>query len=285
MVMERGDCLEDLSGRIFGRLTVVNYAGNYKWNCKCSCGNVKQIRGGDLKAGKTRSCGCLQKEIAADRVRNNLLGMRFGKLVVESFDRVYNHSVMWRCRCDCGNEVVVYGKYLTNGDTKSCGCLMSEVLKERNIKHGLAHQSRLYTIWKGMRERCNNKNNSEYESYGGRGITVCQEWDDYERFFQWAMENGFDESLPARLCSIDRINNDEGYSPDNCRWVSMSQQARNTRRNRLLTYNGETKPAVEWGEIFGINPGYIINRIDRYGWSVEDAIATPVLPIGTRYGS
>lgn len=276
--------MENLSGRVFGRLTVVDYAGNYKWNCKCSCGVSKEVRGGDLKAGKTKSCGCLRKEIVTNMVRNNLLGMRFGKLTVVSFDGADNYRTMWHCKCDCGNEVTVYGKYLTNGDTKSCGCLVSEVLKERNTKHGLSHQSRLYTIWKGMRERCNNKNSSEYANYGGRGIIVCPEWDDYEKFFQWAMDNGFDESLPRRECSIDRINNDGNYSPDNCRWVSASQQARNTRRNRLLTYDGETKSAVEWGEAFGINPRYIINRIDRYGWSVEDAITTPVLPIGAKHG-
>lgn len=276
--------VEDLSGQIFGRLTVVKYAGNYKWDCLCSCGTRKSIRGSDLRSGRTNSCGCLRKELASENGLIDLLGKRFGRLEVIEFSGTNSRGAMWKCKCDCGNEAIVKSEYLINGDTKSCGCLKSDVLKERNYKHGQSKQSRLYSIWKGMRERCYNENYEGYKNYGGRGITVCKEWDDFKNFELWANNNGYDESLPADECSIDRIDNDGMYSPSNCRWTSRTQQARNTRRNRYLTYRGETKLLVEWGETYNIDPKYIAQRIDKYGWSVEDAITTPVLPNGVRRG-
>lgn len=279
-----GEQLEDLTGEIFGRLTVLDYAGNYKWNCKCSCGVQKAVRGGDLRSGRTKSCGCLRKELTSARWRADLAGQKFGRLTVKEYVGSKKYCSLWRCVCDCGNEAIVKGKYLLNGDTKSCGCLITDVLKERNTTHGLSYKSRLYTVWKGMRDRCNNPHSDEYKNYGGRGISVCQEWNDFVAFYQWAVNNGYDESLPSTECSIDRIDNNGNYCPDNCRWTSMTQQARNTRRNRFLSHNGEKKTVVEWGEIYKICPQYIIQRIDRYGWSVEDAITTPVLHKGAKYG-
>lgn len=276
--------MDDLSGKVFGRLTVISYAGDYKWNCICSCGSQKAVRGSDLRSGRTTSCGCLRKEALLQRFHTKLTGERFGRLVVESFYDTNNRNTLWKCKCDCGKEVIVKGTYLVNGDTKSCGCLKRDRTIERNTTHGMAHQTRLYTVWKGMRERCYNVNCSEYQNYGGRGVTICPEWDDFSCFAQWAEENGYNESLPASECSIDRIDNNGIYEPSNCRWVSMSQQARNTRRNRLLFYDGQVKPAVEWGEIYGINSKNITQRIDKYGWSVADAITTPVLRGGIKHG-
>ena len=219
----------DLTGKQFGRLTVIEYAGDYKWRCRCECGTEKNIRGGDLIAGRTKSCGCLRKELIRDRRLQDLTGLRFGRLQVVGISNTeYNH-VTWKCACDCGNTIEAPTSYLVSGDTKSCGCLKSETMINRNLKHGFSHKERLYHIWKGMHERCENANSISYENYGGRGIQVCEEWDDYAVFREWALANGYDESLPTKECTIDRKDNNKGYYPWNCQWASMTIQAANRR--------------------------------------------------------
>ena len=122
-----------------------------------------------------------------------------------------------------------------------------------------------------MKNRCNNPNEPRYSDYGGRGITVCQEWlDDFMNFYNWAMENGYSDEL-----SIDRINNDKGYSPDNCRWSTKKEQANNTRTSHNITYKGQTKTLTEWSEILGLSFHLLSNRINKYGWSIERAFETP----------
>lgn len=160
---------------------------------------------------------------------NELSGKRFGRLLV--LERAGSNSKgnsLWRCRCDCGNEAVIVGYSLTGGRSKSCGCLHHEKLSVRNQQekrtHGETH-TRLYTIWRGMRQRCENANRKHYSDYGGRGITVCPEWDEsYEAFRDWAVSNDYRDDL-----TIDRIDNDKGYFPENCRWVTMSVQNANRR--------------------------------------------------------
>ena len=160
---------------------------------------------------------------------SDLTGMRFGRLVVVS--RAGSNAkgnALWRCRCDCGKETVVVGYSLNGGRSKSCGCLHHEQLSTRNRNekrtHGETH-TRLYTIWRGIRCRCNNKTDSHYSDYGGRGITVCAAWNNsFEAFRDWAVANGYRNDL-----TIDRINNDGGYTPDNCRWTTMSVQNANRR--------------------------------------------------------
>lgn len=137
-------------------------------------------------------------------------------------------------------------------------------------KHGLKN-TRLYRIWLGMKDRCNNPNTSRYLDYGGRGITVCDEWnDDFKSFYDWSMSHGYSDIL-----TIDRIDNDKGYSPDNCRWVTMLIQANNSRHNHNITYKGETHSLSDWSRILGLSFHLLSNRINRYGWSVENAFETP----------
>lgn len=202
-------------------------------------------------------------------------GNRYGKLTVCGHSRgkydKYGHY-LWKCVCDCGNVCFVKGAHLRNGNTKSCGCLHSEALSERNEKHGLAG-SRIYKIYKGMKRRCKSKSYCDYKDYGGRGIKLCAEWDGEhgaENFVKWSLENGYNDNL-----SIDRIDVNGDYSPNNCRWANMKTQANNKRSNHVLEYNGERHTLTEWSEITGLSVGTIEARLRLLGWSIEKALTTP----------
>lgn len=162
--------------------------------------------------------------------RIKMEGLRFGRLTVEAEQgRDKSGAVMWRCKCDCGKYATVRGADLRRGQQKSCGCLRVETTSERDFVHGDS-RSRLHTVWKGMRARCNNPHHTGYKNYGGRGIRLCPEWDDFEVFRNWALANGYDENAPRGQCTIDRINPDGNYCPENCRWADSVEQRHNQRR-------------------------------------------------------
>lgn len=222
--------VKDISGETFGRLTVVKRVENDKhnkarWLCRCSCGNEKIVVGSNLLSGRTSSCGCLISE--------DLSGKRFGRLTVlrrcnEEVNHSYGHSV-WICVCNCGKETVVYGSSLLQGRTKSCGCYQAETARQANSTHGQSN-TRLHRIWAGMKERCCNINAANYKNYGGRGISVCEEWmRDFVAFRDWAVTHGYSDDL-----SIDRIDVNGNYDPENCRWATAKEQNNNKRNNRLL---------------------------------------------------
>lgn len=177
---------------------------------------------------------------------------------------------MWNCVCDCGNRVTVRAENLRTGNTTSCGCYAKE--NHPCITHGLS-KTRIATIFNGMKQRCYNPNNYEYDLYGGRGIRICQDWmDDSSNFFNWAFENGFVEDAKQAENSIDRIDPDGDYCPENCRWVDSYTQANNTRKNIYYEWNGERHTLTEWSRIVGINSGTLYHRINRLGWSIEEAL-------------
>ena len=170
----------------------------------------------------------------------DLTGEKYGRLTVVSFDKLEKRKAYWKCSCDCGLSVVVSGNNLRSGNTKSCGCLRRETARKRgelNTAHGESHgkRTRLYTIWCGMHQRCKNPNRDAFNLYGGKGVTVCEEWHDYETFRAWAYANGFKDQpkgTPHKIAlSIDRIDPSKGYAPENCQWITRSENTARANKN------------------------------------------------------
>lgn len=203
----------------------------------------------------------------------DLTGQRFGRLVALRHEATPGAKTFWFCRCDCGKEVLVgYGE-LKSGNTRSCGCLRketaSEHLREITRKHGM-FGTRLYHIWDSMKARCYNKNHAAYKNYGGRGISVCKDWrKNFESFYKWAIENGYQEHL-----TIDRIDNNGDYCPQNCRWATYLEQAENRRSTIFLTVLGETKTISEWSAETGISKSCIRYRL-KTGWPEDKIFSNP----------
>lgn len=200
----------------------------------------------------------------------DMTGLRLGRLTVIGRADSIAGKAAWLCRCDCGKETVVRGYSLRNGDTQSCGCLHEEIIARGNFVHG-ASRSRLYGIWSTMKARCSNPNQDYFYRYGERKISVCEEWQTFEPFYEWAMANGYREDL-----TIDRMNNDGDYCPDNCRWATRKEQANNTSKTIHITYGGETHTLSEWSEIVGVPKTALWKRIYQRNWSVEKALTTPL---------
>lgn len=196
-----------------------------------------------------------------------LNGMIFGDLeVIEVSDRDKWNNMMYNCKCKCGNYKVIRASDLTRGHTTSCGCKISKANKSRSTHNKT--NTRLYRIWAGMKTRCHNDNDKGYINYGGRGIKICNEWsDDFEKFYSWAITHGYKSNL-----SIDRINNDGNYEPNNCRWVTSEVQGNNKSNNKYITYNGQTKSIMDWAEIIKIPYPTLWNRLYKYNWTIEQAL-------------
>lgn len=200
-----------------------------------------------------------------NRPMKDLSGERFGRLVAVSLverDKDRNHK--WLFRCDCGAEKVIRVNLVKQGRTSSCGCLFQEMMVERNTKHGLSRGNpKEYRSWKDMRARCKNPNDSDFANYGGRGIKVCPEWEDFAAFLSdmGSRPDGF---------TLDRIDVNGDYSADNCRWASAPTQARNKRNNNNIKIGGITKTLTEWCREYGIERSKVRYRL-AHGWSVEEA--------------
>lgn len=199
----------------------------------------------------------------------DLTGNRYGRLTVLGFAYSKNNTSYWYCKCDCGTEKVISGNLMKSKHIQSCGCLSKELSSVRFRKHG-QHGTRLYNIWKNMKLRTSNANCKESERYVLRGISICEEWEnDFNSFQEWALDNGYSDEL-----TIDRIDNDKGYYPENCRWTTMKVQNRNKENTYKCKYKGEEKPLTEWAEILGLNYKKVYQRIYRH-WDIERAFTTP----------
>lgn len=193
----------------------------------------------------------------------DLTGCKFGLLTVVERAPNDGRRTMWKCQCDCGNIVVVRAENLKSGNTKSCGCQA----RRNHFKHGMSN-TKLAGILNGMIQRCNNKNHQEYGIYGGRGITVCDDWVcDHKSFYEWAIANGYREGL-----SIDRIDSNGNYEPSNCRWADTITQANNTRKNVYIEHDGEIHTISEWSQIIGVNYHTLWRRVVKQGRSIGDVV-------------
>jgi hypothetical protein len=199
--------------------------------------------------------------------------MKYERLaVLERVKKEGQSNAYCRCLCDCGIEKIVRETHLKSGAIKSCGCLSREIASKNNSTHG-ERKTRLYSIWTNMKSRCYVESYTGFHKWGGRGIAVCDEWrNSYGTFRTWALLNGYNDNL-----TLDRIDNNGDYAPENCRWVSMKQQNRNRRNTTMLEHNGEVKSLSEWSEITGIPMGTLRYRISTAKWPISKALETPVL--------
>lgn len=226
--------LVELSGKKFGRWTVLKREGTKKygycqfptWLCKCDCGNERVVTGAQLRSGKSLSCGCLNDEIIKNQGHNEneLVGSRFGRLVVQS--KVFKPGrtgTLWLCKCDCGSEKVIRVMLLKKGITTSCGCLSRELTSQIKRTHGFSsHPS--YGTWRSMIVRCTDSTSKEYKNYGGRGISICDRWQDVNNFIA---DMG---ARPSKQHSLDRIDVNGNYEPENCKWSTAPEQMKNRRK-------------------------------------------------------
>lgn len=201
----------------------------------------------------------------------DLTGQRFGKLIV--IERAENYvqpngqkKTQWHCKCDCGNEIITVGYNLTRGVCTSCGCVRIERLVQMNKTHGKSNHI-LFSKWEHMKDRCYNPKDKRYKNYGGRGIKICDEWlNSFESFYEWSLENGYQDGL-----SIDRIDVNGNYEPNNCRWTTWDVQCNNRTNNVYIEYNGEIKTLKQWCDILNIDYKKAHNRIHKLKWDAKRA--------------
>lgn len=277
-IKKEHDAIDTHIGKIYGELTVLDDYYDRKrkariFKCKCSCGKEKIVRRYEVLNGTIKHCGDMIHRVNKKNNNQKYIGKRYGSLTIEGFD--YNEEkrlVLWICRCDCGNLRVVSPFRVKKGDVYACDECTEQRAKELNriasTTHGLSG-TRIYNIWIGMRDRCNNPKNDSYKYYGGRGIKVCEEWyKSFESFYKWAMSNGYKEHL-----TIDRINNDKGYEPDNCRWATYKEQNNNKRNNRKnLMIDGVEKSLKEWSNESQFTIQAIVYRLNVKKMSPKEAI-------------
>lgn len=265
---------ESLIGNSFGRLIVLE-KGNKKnghryWICKCECGNKKEISHGALKSGNTKSCGCIRKEVATKasatlnlkaKPRKDITSKRFGSLVAVAINgKSKNGKNVWKCICDCGATTYVPVGDLSSGNSKSCGCKTKDALRnyvqEKKKNAVKSPHLKAANIWKKMISRCYDQLNKDFPNYGGRGISVCDQWMDFKSFFN-------DMGDPPDGMSIDRIDNNGNYEPSNCRWATSTEQARNKRNNVIVEYKGERMTVAEASIKSGIPASTIYSRVTK----------------------
>jgi hypothetical protein len=216
----------------------------------------------------------------------DITGQTFNQLTaIEPAGKTVDGKALWLCKCSCGQMTIVQGRYLRSGHTRSCGCLVGRTKQgvSRPRSHGVSRprshgmsKTRVYRIWQGMLQRCENPRYPNYKSYGERGITVCEAWQhSFETFY-----NDMGEP-PTIKHTLDRTDNNSGYFRENCRWITQKEQCRNTRQNVMITYDGRTQCISAWEEELGMRRCALHVRIVQHGWSIERAFTTP---INTKFG-
>jgi hypothetical protein len=199
----------------------------------------------------------------------DLKGKKFGRLyVVHLVEKDKSGKYKWLCQCDCGKTKITDTGQLNSGYTQSCGCIKKEILQERNYKHGEAHTD-FYNVWSSMKQRCNLKRAKAYKDYGGRGINVCEEWNDFINFYN-DMYPTYKKGL-----TIERIDVNGNYCKENCTWIKFEDQASNTTRSRFVYYNNKKYTASQLAREYGLKPQTFIKRLDN-NWDIQKALTTPI---------
>lgn len=269
----------------FIRVPHKNKSGStIKWLCKCEkCKAEKIIIPCTLKADKSM-CSCQKQSEKIKNKRDEHIGKKYNRLTIVDFNckQTGNAKHVYAvCRCDCGETKEIQLQFVIDGTIKSCGCYAKEI-RERQKQEYSKTKSPLYSTWSGMKQRCFNEKNTEYLNYGGRGITVCEDWlgkQGFDNFEQWSIRNGY---RPNNGLTIDRIDVNGNYEPDNCRWVSVWVQSVNKRvpahkqamkyRGEQYTINGVTKNKKQWCEEYGVWQATIDYRMKNMGMSFEEAL-------------
>lgn len=252
--------LLELVGKKFNHLEVIQFdsmrkGGSY-WVCKCDCGNVKVIHGTSIKKGRSKSCGCY----GAD----NIIGKRYGRLVVLGIGSIKHNKRTYICQCDCGTLTSVSRYKLTSGHTQSCGCLRADILPAFNFKHGMA-KTPIHNSYTSMLDRCYNETHASYANYGGRGIAVCDRWkESFENFYN-------DMGERPEGSQLDRIDNDGNYCPENCKWSTIAENTRNKRDNIFLEYAGVRLCITDWAKKLNCPRSTLNARVKR-GMGLKDII-------------
>lgn len=264
---------QNLIGKRYGYLVVEEKACDYKkdshqtyWKCRCDCGNFTYISTGNLNAGRNISCSYHCTKLFKNK--ELMIGRKFGKLTILDYaGENSKNRFLWKCKCDCGNDCIAVGSELVRKrGVKSCGCAVRSINGH--------YRSRLYRIHHSMLCRCYTESTTRFQDYGGRGITVCDEWreklEGFNAFYEWALNNGYDDNL-----TLDRIDVNGNYEPSNCRWATREVQENNKRSNRFLTFEGRTLTMAQWSREMKINRNTLDKRI-KNGWSISDALTMPV---------
>lgn len=245
----------DMTGMKFGKLTVLQRHGNL-WACGCSCGNITYAVRGNLIKGATKSCGC--------RDGVNIVGQKFKRFTVLRKVVVIKGNSHYECQCECGNKIVISRHNLIYCENYACGCYFKEVAGSWSATHRKTGSPE-YVSWSSMRRRCLNSKDDAYPNYGGRGIKICPRWSDFQNFLE---DMGM---RPTMNHSLERINNEKGYSPSNCKWALSIEQTQNRRNTRRLTAFGKTLTLTEWERLTGIYSGTIHTRVKK-GMAPEEAL-------------
>jgi hypothetical protein len=271
--MQKGEIAHnriDLTGQRFGKLVAIEPVASptskstrCKWLCQCDCGNTTISRGTDLRSGNATSCRC--------KFRTDLVGLKVGLLTVVKYIYSRKKNPHWICECECGRYPIFSSNSLRKG-LISCGCVHRKFRADVPIKMD-EDRKRILRIFKGIIDRCEREQNISYHNYGGRGIHMCSEWrNDFKAFYEWAISHGYANNL-----EVDRIDFNGNYCPENCRWISKTENNRNTRANVFIMYRGERLCIAEACEKAGMKKWYktVCNRL-KMGWDVEKALHTPV---------
>jgi hypothetical protein len=200
----------------------------------------------------------------------HVAGEKFGRWeIIEEAGRNKHGVVLWKCKCECGTIRNVPGNALRTGNSTSCGCINAEFLHNLAFKHGFS-KTDLSSVYSNMRQRCYNNKHPKFLTYGARGIKICKEWlTNPTSFYNWAINSGYKKGL-----TLDRIDNNNNYKPDNCRWVTKKTQQNNMRTNRIITYGNKTQSLSQWATDLGLHPTSLSHRLQS-GWTEEEAVSIP----------